>query len=182
MLHEAGHALGIMGHSYNSDDIMYMSGDANDVYIAHRSDFQQFSARDINTIRLLYKLMPNISDTGMARGSIYAPVVLGDDDEITGRKIREAQHYIKEAPEMASGWTDLGTIYSQNKQYDKALEAFNYAYTLAANDSEKYVILYNTAITYLNKKDKPKALDYAQRARSLDDNENIRGLIKVLEK
>ncbi len=57
-LHEIGHALGIMGHSYSSDDLMYMASDNNNFYTPYRSSFQYLSSQDINTIKLLYKLIP----------------------------------------------------------------------------------------------------------------------------
>jgi predicted Zn-dependent protease len=177
VVHEAGHALGIMGHSYGKDDIMYMSSDGRSLYSKHRSDFQSLSERDVNTIRLLYKL-----DTPAASGSIYPPVVLGTGEQINERKIEEALHYIEQAPNMASGYVDLGSAYAQNRKYDDALKAFNKAYALSTNDDEKYITLYNISVTYLNKKDFGHALEYAEKARALNDSNEIRELIKIIKK
>ena len=58
ILHEIGHSLGIMGHSYSSEDLMYMSKEGNNFYSPYRSSFQYLSSKDINTIKLLYKLIP----------------------------------------------------------------------------------------------------------------------------
>ena len=63
ILHEIGHALGIMGHSYSTEDLMYMSTDNTSFYAPYRSSFQYLSSKDINTIRLLYKLAPTITNT-----------------------------------------------------------------------------------------------------------------------
>ncbi len=172
VLHEAGHTLGIMGHSYSPDDIMHMSSEGENLYTAHRSAFQYLSERDLNTVRLLYRLDE----------SIYPPIALGTDSDINKRKIREAQHYIKEAPRMASGYVDLSAAYAQDKQYDKAIEALNAAYILSANNDERYLVLYNMAVTYLNKQDLANALEYAKKAQNLNDNEQIRRLIEHIEK
>lgn len=48
-LHEIGHALGINGHSSNSEDIMFMSVDKNQTTL---------SKRDVETLKALYKLKP----------------------------------------------------------------------------------------------------------------------------
>ena len=48
--HEVGHALGMYGHSSNSDDIMF--------YIVSMNPKTQLSQRDKNTILLLYKSYP----------------------------------------------------------------------------------------------------------------------------
>ena len=64
ILHEIGHALGIMGHSYSSEDLMYMATDNDsNFYAPYRSSFQYLSSKDINTIKLLYKMFPDISNT-----------------------------------------------------------------------------------------------------------------------
>lgn len=50
-LHEIGHALGINGHSSNSEDIMFMSVDKNQTTL---------SKRDVETLKALYKLKPGL--------------------------------------------------------------------------------------------------------------------------
>ena len=52
-LHEIGHVLGLRGHSTNTHDIMYPS---------MTPQATGLSARDINTMRALYRLKPNISN------------------------------------------------------------------------------------------------------------------------
>jgi predicted Zn-dependent protease len=47
-LHEIGHALGLNGHSPNSDDIMYCSETNNE------SKIPQLTARDLATLKKLY--------------------------------------------------------------------------------------------------------------------------------
>lgn len=47
VLHEFGHALGLIGHSDHSDDIMY---------VPHQYGVTRISERDVETLRWLYKL------------------------------------------------------------------------------------------------------------------------------
>jgi predicted Zn-dependent protease len=49
--HEIGHALGLIGHSHNRDDIMY-----DDVDV-----FSRISQRDVNTLKRLYKLKEDVA-------------------------------------------------------------------------------------------------------------------------
>ncbi|HEY9775183.1 MAG TPA: matrixin family metalloprotease [Planktothrix sp.] len=49
--HELGHALGIIGHSSNRTDIMNSDTD----------EFSRLSQRDINTLRELYKMRPDVT-------------------------------------------------------------------------------------------------------------------------
>lgn len=46
ILHEIGHALGMMGHSKNNNDIMYETDFTHDVHL---------SQKDINTLRAIYR-------------------------------------------------------------------------------------------------------------------------------
>lgn len=51
-LHEIGHSLGIKGHSINREDIMYPS----------TSYSTEISSNDINTLKLIYSIVPDVSN------------------------------------------------------------------------------------------------------------------------
>lgn len=183
-LHEIGHALGIMGHSYSSNDIMHMtSEDSNGIYSEYRSSFQYLSSKDINTIKLLYTLYPTITNSEKidTKGLIYAPIVLGTSKEISSRKLKEAQSYIKQAPELAGGYIDLGIAYAElNKPHD-AIKAMQTAYNKSKNDMEKYYSLYNLATLYFENNDIKSAQKYATMAQEISQTQEIQELLMKID-
>lgn len=187
ILHEIGHALGIMGHSYSTDDIMYMSSttDKNSIFTRFRSSFQYISSKDLNTIRLLYNITPTISNTSLSKikkdNIIYAPVVLGGADKINKRKIQEAKIYIKNAPSLPNGYIDLATAYSESGNARAAVQNLEKALELATNSNERYVIYYNYAVTYLNNNNPEKALPYAQKAREISQTVEVEDMISNIK-
>ena len=182
ILHETGHALGIMGHSYSSEDLMYMSAENNNSFYApYRSSFQYLSSKDINTIKLLYKLIPTVTNTPLDKfdisGLVYAPIILGTSEQISSRKIKEAQNYIKKAPDLAGGYIDLGIAYAELNKTGEAIKAMKKAQQLAKSNNEKYMVLYNLAVIYLESKTYNKALECAKEAQNISQTEEIKELI-----
>lgn len=182
ILHEIGHALGIMGHSYSSEDLMYMSADeSSNFYAPYRSSFQYLSAKDINTINLLYKMFPTICNTPIDQldknGQIYAPIILGTSNQISQRKLKEAQNYIKNAPQIAGGYIDLGIAYAELNKNHEAIKAMKQGYKYAKSDNEKYLILYNLAAINMNIGKYDTALDYAKEAKAIYNSDEIKELI-----
>lgn len=182
ILHEIGHALGIMGHSYSTEDLMYMATDNSSGFFApYRSSFQYLSQQDLNTILLLYKLIPDICNTPISKldikGKIYAPIILGTSEEITSRKIKEAKNYIKNAPNLPGGYIDLGIAYAELNKYGDAKKAMKKALELAKSNDDKYLIYYNLAIINMNSNNLDEAMENAESARFISENEDIKDLI-----
>ena len=179
ILHEAGHALGIMGHSYSSDDLMYMATEGSNFYTPYRSSFQYLSSQDINTIKLLYKLVPAITNSEKVntKGLVYAPIVLGTSKEISLRKLKDAQNYVKSAPDIPGGYVDLGVAYAELNKTHEAVKALQKALTLSKSDSDKYISYFNIAVVFVNSGDTKNALEYALKAQSISNNDDINELI-----
>lgn len=182
ILHEIGHALGIMGHSYSSEDLMYMASESNTFYTPYRSSFQYLSSKDINTIELLYKLIPTITDKKInsTKGLIYAPIILGTSKDVSLRKLKEAQNYINQAPNLSNGYIDMGIAYAELNRYKEAIKAFKNAYDLSKTNDEKYLSLYNLSTAFLNTKQYEPALTYAQQAKEINNTEEIQNLISEI--
>lgn len=185
-LHEIGHSLGIMGHSYNKDNLMYMeTNEDNSYFNQFRSDFQSISQVDLNTLNLLYKLVPDITNTPLREFNtshqFYPHIVLGSDEQITSQKILEAQNYIHSAPELPNGYIDLAAGYAELKKYNKAIDALNQALQYSSNNDEKFMVYYNTAVIYISLKDWQNALEYANLAQQADPTSvDIDGLIAMV--
>lgn len=174
-LHEIGHSLGIMGHSYNKDDIMYMETHKDNAFL---------SSIDLNTLSLLYKLIPDITNTSLSKfdtsRQFFAPIVMGNDEQINSRKMLEAQNYINSAPDLPNGYIDLASAYLDAKQYNRAIEALEKSLSLCSNDEERFMVYYNFAIIYMQVKDWENSLKYANLAKQLKPSSDIDGLIAMI--
>lgn len=181
ILHEIGHALGIMGHSYSSDDLMFMSTMPEFNITRYRSNFQYISEEDLNTIELLYKLIPTISNSPISKinkdGLIYAPIILGNPNDIGNRKIKEAKNYIETAPDLPGGYIDLGVAYADTGKYNEAISALREGLKRAKFDNDKYIIYYNIAVIHLNNNKLDEAETYLNMAKDINDSDDISELI-----
>ena len=184
VLHELGHALGIMGHSYSSSDLMYQQTQNNrSIFALYREDFHYLSGNDVNTLKLLYMLEPTITDkvSKDKEALIYTPILLGSPEERAQQKVKEALDYINTSPEIAVGYINLAGAYADLKQYKKALEALQSALDVANTDNEKFVIYYNFAYIYLNTEKYDAALEFAELAQQIQSTQDIIELISVIK-
>lgn len=182
-LHEIGHSLGIMGHSYNNNDIMYMETKKENSIDNSEDDFRFISSEDLNTLKLLYKLIPDITNTPMSQFNtnhqFFAPIVIGNDAQINSKKMLEAQNYVETAPNLPNGYIDMASAYLEAKQYSNAIEFLNKALSLCSNDSEKFMVYYNIAVVYMTIKDWGNSLKYANLAKQIKPSADINGLIAM---
>ncbi|MBR1461257.1 matrixin family metalloprotease [bacterium] len=184
-LHELGHTLGIMGHSDNSNDIMYDTHQqSNNLYSFIFSEKPSLSMRDLRTLALLYSLAPSISNVKNLSSEkfYYPPVIIGAESEALMKKIEELQGYIDKYPHMAAGYINISSVYSDLGDFDKALSYINMAARLANTDDEKYMISYNKAIIFFNNQDFDSARTSALKAQSIKDNSDVRELIEEIDK
>ena len=183
VLHEMGHALGIMGHSYSTNDLMYLQTQGNDIFTPYREDFHYLSGNDVNTLKLLYMLEPTITDKPYTskKGLIYTPVILGSREEIAQKKVEEAKDYINSSPDIAVGYINLAGAYADLKEYKKALDALQSALDTANTDNEKFIIYYNYAYIYMNMKKYDAALEYAELAQRIQPSQDVTELISIIK-
>jgi len=187
LLHEIGHALGIMGHSYSTDDLMYLAKDGaeSSVFSRYRSDFQYISLQDISTLKLLYNIIPTITNTPLdeinTTNLIYPPIIFGNSKEMSSQKLKEAENYVRQAPNVPNGYIDMAIAYDELGKLDKAFDALEKAFNLSKTDNDKYIVLYNFAVMYLNNDNPETALGYAEQAKTISNTEEIADLISNIE-
>ncbi len=134
VLHELGHAIGIIGHSPNSTDVMYAS-----------SNVSKFSDRDIATIKLMYSGDNNI--------------IKEETKDFAQTKLNEAEEYARKSPNKAISWVNLGRVYYDLNKKEQALDAYKRALAIEPKNPLIYQSMaecyysslkYNTAIKYYN--------------------------------
>ena len=179
-LHEIVHALGFMGHSDDKNDVMYMS---KDYKILQDDKVADLTQGDINTLKLLYIIKPDITDSDEIQSEYIPYVVLGNNTEVTNSKIRDAKAYIKKAPNIPNGYIDLATGYVAAHDYAKAIKNLQKALELADNNDILEMIYYNLAVSYYNIGSLKSAKEYLKKSISIKYSEDkIFLLAKIYEK
>lgn len=173
-LHEIFHALGFMGHSYDSGNIMYLTKDNKTLVDDTRLELTE---ADISTLKLLYKIKPDITNKGDLKSEYVPYLVLGDDEEVNYSKAKEAKHYIYQAPTLPGGYIDLAESLVAQKKYPEAIRALEKALNLADNDDIKYIIYYNLAVSYFYINHFEMSEDYINKAKEIKDEEELHYLL-----
>ena len=173
-LHEIGHALGIMGHSGYKKSIMYLSTDMITVSHDLRKDLTK---SDINTLKLLYDIKPEITDSNISKGEYTPFFVSGAETEIASVKVREAENYIKKAPNLPQGYIDLADAYVSLANYPRAVKVLNKALTLANSDEIISMIYYNLAVSYYLMSDYSQAKSFLAKSGSMQTTESGKHLL-----
>lgn len=167
-LHEIFHALGFMGHSYDKANIMYLARES-----AAEDTKTTLTEADISTLKLLYKIKPDITNKGNLKSEYVPYLILGDDEDVSSAKIREAKHYIRKAPMLSGGYVDLAEGYVAQKNYASAIKCLEKALSLADTDDMKYIIYYNLAISYFYIGHTELPLDYVKKAMEIKETEEL---------
>ncbi len=169
-LHEIFHALGFMGHSYQKDNIMYMSKDKDSVMNDSRIILND---ADKSTLELLYKIKPDITNSNDLKYEYIPYLVLGDNDDINYSKINEAKNYIRKAPRLSMGYIDLAEGLVAQKKYPEAIGNLEKALRLAKNNEIRSIIYYNLAISHFYITNYDLALDYVNLVQEIKDGDDL---------
>lgn len=105
MLHQAGHALGIAGHSVNPADVMSRNS---------KTPKKALSTRDKKTLVKLYNRFSS------------AP----SSEAVAAAGQEEVSSVLQTAPERASSWIEAGDYEADNGNYDKAVAHYRKALTI----------------------------------------------------
>ena len=144
MLHELGHALGILGHSQDSGDVMY-----KEITPKYHYDLMSFSDRDIETFKILYSKRKYLIDNALQ----------GAKQEKLDENIKYA-----EASGDADSYLNVANSYYEMGEYTKALDAYKKALELNPNN---YRIYLGLASCYERAKQYEYAVTYGKRALNL---------------
>ncbi|MDD3594121.1 MAG: matrixin family metalloprotease [Candidatus Gastranaerophilales bacterium] len=167
-MHEIGHALGISGHSFNPSDVMFPLN--NDASLSSNGSAIMISKKDltpydINTIRLLYKILPDISnkDYNLKHNPdmYYSQVVLGDISNITEQKLQESKNYVEKVAPNFISYMGLAEGYHANRDNKKAIEVFFDALRFAKTNEERFSVYFNLAVVNYEMGNYKEALDLA---------------------
>lgn len=152
VLHEFGHAFGIYGHSPNEKDVMYAISKEDG-----SETKTPLSKRDQNTINLLYRLDPEISngDKKSKKESKVNDLILGNSDFRLNQKLKEAQNYVKQTPRHPKSWSDLADAYADMKKYPEAIKTYKKALSFDKNYEQA---LNGLAKIYIAKSDDANAI------------------------
>lgn len=173
-LHEIAHALGVMGHSRDTDDIMYMTKEFKPSKKESRDILQE---GDVNTIKLLYKIKPEITNSKILTGEYLPEIVIGDDSDISRVKMEEAKSYIKKVPTVVAGYIDLADSYVNAKDYSRAIRALEHALQIADSDEILEMIYFNLALAYFYDENFELAKMYIDKSIKYENTINKRFLL-----
>ncbi len=173
-LHEVVHALGFMGHSDDRDDVMHSTKDSKSVVNDERIEL---TTADINTVKLLYKIKPDITNDNNPTGTYTPFLVMGGAQRVQRAKMNEAVSYVRKAPNLSGGYIDLADSYLANKDYDNAAKCLKKAFRLADSNEVRGMIYYNLAVVYYQAADYEKAEKYLQGALKIKDSDDSRYLL-----
>ena len=173
-LHEIFHALGFMGHSQNPNSIMYMSGNSKTLINDER---REISDADKTTLELLYKIKPDITNANELNYDYIPYLVLGSNIDVNFAKTKEAENYIKNAPNVPAGYIDLAQTLLHEGNYNASIYNLKRAYKLSKNDYAKHLVLYNMAVVYYYEGDYTKSVFYVQKAMEIEDTSDLHLLL-----
>ena len=173
-LHEIFHALGFMGHSSYSDDIMYLAKDNESII---EDNIEEPTIADINTLKLLYKIKPDITNSDKIVSDYIPYLVLGNDEEVTSAKISEAREYIEKAPKLPAGYIDLAEGYVAIQDYPKAIKCLDRALILADTIEVKGMIYYNLAVAHFYNDSPISAEEYLRKALYISNTDEAHYLL-----
>lgn len=178
VLHEIGHSLGIWGHSINRNNIMFYSADRD------MGTYQVFiSQEDINTLKLLYSLKPDITNIKMTSqeiNNLINPNLIIGDSINSDDKINSCINFLNKRPDDLNRWLNLAEAYHDNQQFDMAINTLTKVLNMNPDDELKYIIYYDLAINYIGLEEYDNAMISAIHAKDITDDLDIKILVSEI--
>ncbi len=171
MQHEIGHALGLGGHSANPDDIMYYESDNIDENTGEKNITQ----RDLNTLNLLYRMVPDIIDVPINpseyNNMFYHAFITTYPGENFELEIQRLISQLQNDRKNIIIWVDLAINYAFKKQYARSNYILHNILPLVREDLQnQFVILYNLAANFYKMKDYRSSYTYLNLAENIQSD------------
>lgn len=155
-VHEIGHALGIHGHSLNKEDAMYPVISTGKI-----------SEGDLNTLKLLYSIVPDISNKNFSQEEkekfLSISDVFGDYEkriELELANVTEDNN--KVYSESYTKYLHIANLYYHKKDYQNAIENYEKAAKNLKDKNDLAKINYQLARCYMDIGEFDKAFKYSK--------------------
>lgn len=158
-LHEIGHALGISGHSINKNDVMYP---------VTKHTKTQISQNDINTLKLIYSIVPDITNKNYSEEDkkkyITTEDVLGNYDTRLDIELQATKADLNSDKNsyFAGKYFNMANIYYKKKDFHNAVKNYEKGLTITSDPKDIEKINMNIAICYNELNEYDKALKHLQ--------------------
>ncbi len=169
-VHEAGHALGLGGHSVNPDDVMYP---------VSSNYHTRLSTGDLSTLKLLYSIVPDVSNKDFSQKQketfLTSYDVFGNKDTRVDIELESTKADIDATGfDVSSKTIRTANLYYKKKDYNSAVANYKKSLTLLADKSQIEIVSMRIAFCYYYLKDYNNALTYANKSEELKhDNEKL---------
>jgi predicted Zn-dependent protease len=182
--HEIGHALGIWGHSKDNTSVMYSSLTNPFNFYERRID-TPISSKDIDTLKLLYALAPdvcdNINDVNHKEQFICPQMILSPVDNDKEKKIEEAKRLLKEHPNDMEYALALADTYNSNGKYTESIALMTFLTEQTTDKNLLNILFYNISNAYISINDFNNAMLFAKKAQNCSNSTENKCLIAYIK-
>lgn len=181
LAHEIGHALGLWGHTKDINAIMYYSRKKPYSYYSDKT-VSSLNAKDINTIKLLYALSPDVSNTvealtdkekGISARALFEPL----DENFKKFQISEDYEILSEDP---ADTVNYAVELTNSKQYEKSNSVLFSIFGYITDKQIRGKILSLSAFNYAKTGELQKALRNAKLAVLQNENSENYGTLAYI--
>lgn len=167
--HEIGHALGFWGHPKDNKSVMYYSLNNPYDFYERRID-TPISGKDVETIKLLYTLAPDICDNAdeleYREKFIYPKMLTSPVDNENEKSVEHAKAMLEKHPEDFGSALALADAYNESGKYKESIELMLFLEEHTLDKNLKNLLFYNIANCYISLQDFDKAFYYAKEAQN----------------